>query len=95
MLQRTYEMRDRCTYICNVSQLDLQLGLRGLRLRSHRHGDDLGVHDRVIPARKKSENRSTLGNLMTLIQTVWHRLAPAEAEARVQEYQETTPSFKC
>lgn len=48
-------------YIRDVSQLDLQLGLRGLGLRSHCHGDDLGVHDRVIPARRKSENCLSFG----------------------------------
>lgn len=40
-------------YIRDVSQLDLQLGLCGLGLGSHRHGDDLGVDDRVIPGEKK------------------------------------------
>lgn len=48
-------------YIRDVSQLDLQLGLRGLGLGSHCHGDDLGVHNRVIPGRRKSENCLNFG----------------------------------
>lgn len=48
-------------YIADVSQLDLQLGLRGLGLGSHCHGDDLGVHHRVIPGRRKSESCLNIG----------------------------------
>lgn len=44
---------------------------------------------------ESQEAASALGDLMTLMQRVWYRLPPAKAEARVQEHQETTSSFKC
>lgn len=51
--KNTWRARRGRAYIRDVSQLDLQLGLCGLGLGSHRHGDDLGVDDRVIPGEKK------------------------------------------
>lgn len=36
-------------YVCQVSQLDLQVGLSCLGLGSHSHSNDLGVHNCVVP----------------------------------------------
>lgn len=43
---------DYGAYICQVSQLNLQVGVGGLGLRSHSHSDDLGVHNCVVPELK-------------------------------------------
>lgn len=39
----------RVSYVCQVSQFDLQPGLGHLGLGPHRHGDHLGVHHCVVP----------------------------------------------
>lgn len=62
-------------YIRVVRQLDLQLGLCGLGLGSHRHGDDLGVDDRVVPGETKVRKLPQLWvDFTTLIRTARYRL---------------------
>lgn len=55
-------------YICQVSQFNLQVGLSRLGLRSHGHGNNLGVHNGVVPA--SDRNWQTWANQNPGIQPV-------------------------
>lgn len=50
------------SYICQVSQFDLQPGLGHLGLGPHGHGDHLGVHHRMIPEAETDGAKSNLRN---------------------------------
>lgn len=72
----------RGAYIRVVSQLDLQLGLRDLGLGSHCHGDDLGVHHRVIPGGRKVRKSASAFGELHYRQMVSYRLSPVEGPLR-------------
>lgn len=51
---------DRGAYICQVSQLNLHMGLGCLGLRPHSHSNNLGVHNCVVPESNREAQKEKI-----------------------------------